>query len=247
MNELIREIYRTETVRDRAGMEHKLKANISKIEGEFLDELITSAPDISQTVEVGCAYGIASLFICSALSSREAPKHIIIDPFQHTSWHGIGILNLQRAGFNFFELVEQPSEFALPELARSRAGAFDMVFIDGIHTFDHTLLDLFYANLLIRVGGYIVIDDCVFSPVAKAVSYVANIPAYEVAGECKSNRSLKRTVARVARTVIPLSVAGYILPRNLYDYHYIRAAYTSMVALRKVAEDNRNWDWFQAF
>ena len=35
---------------------------------------------------------------------------MIIDPFQSTDWHNIGITNLKRAGFDFFELIEKPSE-----------------------------------------------------------------------------------------------------------------------------------------
>ena len=48
----------------------------------------------------------------------------------------------------------------------------DLVFIDGWHTFDYTLVDAFYANELLRVGGYLVIDDAQHSGVAKCVRYI---------------------------------------------------------------------------
>ncbi|MCH9013660.1 MAG: class I SAM-dependent methyltransferase, partial [Proteobacteria bacterium] len=120
-------------------------------------------------MEIGCAFGLSSLHICSALSGRGAAHHVIIDPFQQKHWHGIGIANLRRAGFDFFEHIEEPSEFALPALAREQSGTFDMVLIDGWHTFDHTLLDFFYANRLIRVGGYILVDDCNMPAVNRAI------------------------------------------------------------------------------
>lgn len=136
---------------------------------------------------------------------------------------------------------------ALPTLVENEAGTFDMVFIDGWHTFDHTLVDLFYANRLIKVGGYIVIDDCLWASVAKAVSYVERYPAYELHEQSASTQSYKRSIADFIRTVLPSQVAGYILPRYLYDKFYVRTLYSSMVALKKVKEDERNWDWYQSF
>jgi len=160
MNNILEEILRTGLVRDESGKTHRLRGHIDRSEGEFLFQLIRSRSDITRTMEIGCAYGISSQYICSAISGRDSAKHIIVDPFQHTDYHGTGITNLRRAGFDFFTLVETPSEIYLPELIREESGHFDLVFIDGWHTFDHTLLDLFYANRLIRTGGYIVVDDC---------------------------------------------------------------------------------------
>ena len=49
---------------------------------------------------------------------------------------------------------------------------FDLIFIDGFHTFDYTLVDLFYAILLCRIGGIIVIDDIKHAGVAQLIKYV---------------------------------------------------------------------------
>jgi len=247
MNNIIEEIYRKGIVRDELGNEYELHSSIDRSEGEFIHQLISSDPEIRKTLEVGCAYGLSSLYICSALSDRDSAKHIIIDPFQHASWHGIGISNLRRAGISFFELIEQPSEFILPEIARNEPATFDMIFIDGWHTFDHTLLDLFYANRLLKVGGYIVIDDCNWPSIAKAVSYVSKYPAYQLANQTLPKVTLKRKLANMIKYVLPPSIAGYIIPRNLYDRYYFRFIYPSMVALKKVEDDKRNWDWFEPF
>jgi len=246
VKDIIEEIYRTGVVRDGLGNEHELHSAIDVHEGEFISQLVSSDPDIRKTLEIGCAYGLSSLYICSALYGRDSVKHTIVDPNQNSGWHGIGVSNLERAGFDFFELIEKPSEFVLPDIAQNKSGAFDMVFIDGWHTFDHTLLDLFYANRLIRVGGYIVIDDCNWPSIAKAVSYFLMYPAYRL------EKRISRTTARgrladIVTAVIPPSIAGYIFPRNIYDKHYLRALYSSIVALKKVANDERSWDWFESF
>lgn len=247
MNSTIEEIFQTGTVIDRAGQSHSLHSNVDRQEGQFLFDLIDADPKIEKTLEIGCAYGLSSLHICSALSTRLAAEHWILDPFQNTQFHGIGVANLERSNFNFFRLIEEPSEFALPTIAKEQPNSFDLVFIDGWHTFDHTLLDLFYANRLLKVGGYIVVDDCGMASVSKAVSYVANYPAFKIKAQSQRSKSLTSTLKQIVKTVIPPAIAPYVLPRNLYDFYYVRTLYSSMVAFQKVAEDDRAWSWFQSF
>jgi predicted O-methyltransferase YrrM len=247
MNSIIEEIYRTGVVRDRFNNEYELHSSIDRIEGEFIFQLIKSEPDICKTLEIGCAYGLSSLFICSALSERKSARHIMIDPLQQELWNDVGVSNLQRSGFDFFELIEEGSEFILPKMAQNESGTFDLVFVDGWHTFDHTLLDLFYANLLLRKDGYLVIDDCSLPSVAKAVSYISKYPSYQIAQECPPRTEFRRALRNIITTVIPQSISGYVVPKILYDKYYIRTLFSRMVALKKVEEDERDWDWFISF
>ena len=50
------------------------------------------------TLEVGCAYGVSSRYICEALQEVSAVKHIAMDPYQYSEFEGIGLANLKRAG-----------------------------------------------------------------------------------------------------------------------------------------------------
>jgi predicted O-methyltransferase YrrM len=247
MTMIIDEIFSTGLVKDGAGKTHQLDFNIDRQEGDFLFQLIKSDPDITKTLEVGCAYGLSALHICSALADRTSASHTIVDPFQTKAYQGIGVLNLERSGYNFFKLIEEPSEFALPKLASQAEGTFDLIFIDGWHTFDHTLVDMFFANRLLRVGGYIVVDDCNMSPVAKAVAYVANYPAYKIKAQNRPLTKPVRILAQVVKTLLPDAIARFIIPRNLYDQYYVRTKYSNMVALQKVSEDSRAWNWFKPF
>ncbi len=70
-----------------------------------------------------------------------------------------------------FRLVEQPSHLALPELFRN-GERFDFVFIDGNHTFDFVLLDFFYADRMLEIGGVIGFDDLWMLAVRQVVAYV---------------------------------------------------------------------------
>ncbi len=254
MNPIIAEIYRTQQVQDAQGQHYPLQGEIDPGEGELLFQLVQSDSSIRRTLEVGCANGLASMHLCAALASRDQALHTIIDPFQSTDWHGVGISNLRRSGYDHFELIEEPSEFALPRLAQSHAGEFDLAFIDGWHTFDHTLLDLFYANRLVRVGGYIVVDDTTQPAVAKAVSYLSRYPAYKILpglAEAKYGsrrpQSWSRRMAKTLQRVVPPGLAGFVLPRVLYDRYYVRLLYPSMVVLQKISTDERSWSWFDSF
>jgi predicted O-methyltransferase YrrM len=239
------EIYRTRVVRDSSGNEYELSSGVDSEEGDYIYRLISSDNSITKTLEVGCPFGLSSLHICEALRNRPGASHTNIDPNQMDVWHGVGVANLERATIGFYRLISEPSELALPNLLRSQPESFDFIFIDGFHTFDHTMLDMFYANRLVRVGGYIVIDDCNWASVSAAVSYYMNYPAYKWLR--KPAKAPNRRVATAGRTLLPPGIAHVILPAIVYDRAYRRVRYPSMIALKKVAEDTRSWTWFKGF
>jgi len=249
MNSVLQTILQTGMVEDEAGQAYPLQSALDEAECRFLSTLIHENPDIRKTLEIGCAHGISSLCICEETRHRLSARHLIVDPEQNgDSWRGIGVTNLRRAGFTHFELLEQPSEYALPRLAQAECGSFDLVFVDGWHTFDHTLLDLFYANRLIRVGGYIVVDDYNWPAVHRAVSYVQNYPAYRFSGAAGGGSGWKRRMARLFRMVVPRRIGRFLLPQQVHEalYRY-RLGEDSIIALRKVAVDDRRWDWYEHF
>ena len=88
-------------------------------------------------------------------------------------------------------LVEERSEFALPTILTSNEGRFDFIFIDGWHTFDHTILDCFYAIRLLRVGGYLVLDDAHWRSVTRSCGILSDTRALSAsaASGCRTNIS----------------------------------------------------------
>ncbi|MCI0545826.1 MAG: class I SAM-dependent methyltransferase [Candidatus Rokubacteria bacterium] len=152
---------------------------IPREEGEFLQKLILEVkPRVS--VEVGLGYGISSLFICEALTQVQAERHIIIDPYQFPGWGGIGLHNLKEAGYDrLVDFREAPSHLALPQL-EAEGLRIDFAFIDGWHTFDYALVDFFYIDRLLRVGGVVAFDDAMYTSIRKVCRYVATNRAYTV-------------------------------------------------------------------
>ena len=244
MNELIDRIYETRTVVGKNGDRHKLKAAIDPREGRFLYDTIHNDDGIINTLEVGCAYGLSSLHICAALKERPNASHIIIDPCQNDIFDGVGIRNLNESGINFFELLEMKSEIALPALLEEKEGTVDLIFVDGWHTFDHTLLDCFYATRLLRQGGYLIVDDVSIPGVERVIDYLKNYPCYEECGSLSFNKpkSLKRNILKTLLSPLPQRTFQTLLTPRTYRRIFEDQS-LSMVALKKVKQDERTWNW----
>ena len=124
-----------------------------------------------RTLEVGLAHGLSALFIARAHKDKGGGAHVAIDPCQ-SSWFGnCGVKNLERAGLGgYVQVMEEPNYVALPGLIGAR---FQLIFIDGLHIFDHVVLDFFYSDLLLDVGGYMVFDDSKVPAVEDALRFIS--------------------------------------------------------------------------
>lgn len=250
--ELLREIYETRTVTDSAGGKHKLHSEVTRDEAELIARVIRTHR-LNRTLEIGCAYGLSALAVCDAISAAPNPSHTIIDPGQHTEWHGIGVANLRRAGYDFFRLIEEPSELALPQLLRE-GRTFQLVVIDGFHTFDQTLLDFYFSARLLDDGGFILLDDLHLPGIRKAARYIAkqpNIEVADVAAPAKFRPSWRRRLAesglRLVARLLPRSMSEEVFDDTLYHHDVDLGLTSMMIAFRKTSPDRRDSHWFQPF
>ncbi|HKI46952.1 MAG TPA: class I SAM-dependent methyltransferase [Balneolales bacterium] len=82
--------------------------------------------------------------------------HICIAPIQDE------IDLLQRYFDKFYidssktKFIVEKSEFVLPKLIQEKV---DLAFIDGRHAFPTPFLDYYYLSLMLKVNGYLIIDD----------------------------------------------------------------------------------------
>ena len=200
-------------------------------EGEFLQDLILrERPRV--TLEVGLAYGISALYICDALRRVDGTKHIVVDPAQFSLYRGLGLLNLERAGFkHLIELHNESSHQALPALERA-GRRIDFAFIDGWHTFDYCLVDFFYIDRMLKVGGVVAFDDVNMLPVRKVCRYIAKNRRYEVLTQQRG--SLARRVVR--RLCHRDPVRRFIRP-EFYEPDCDLGVSCSFTAFRKLGDD----------
>jgi predicted O-methyltransferase YrrM len=134
---------------------------------------ILVAHDAHVVIEIGLAYGNSALAIGEALCWTGATEisHIIIDPFQATSYENVGWDALKAAGVAAqCALIEEPSSIAL---ARFVADGFtaDAAFVDGSHRFHEVFVDLYFLRKLVRPGGLILLDDAEVPSVSAALRY----------------------------------------------------------------------------
>lgn len=171
INPIISKIYKTQKVELLDGTSIPLRANVHDKEGLLIYTLVKKHK-LTRCMEIGFAMGLSALHICQAFDDLEDNKMelISIDPFQDTNWKCAGIANIKRAGFEKYHTwIKDKSYSAMPKFLDKKP--FDFIFIDGWHTFDYTLVDMFYADRLLRIGGYLLIDDALHHGPSKAIAY----------------------------------------------------------------------------
>ncbi|MBX7043061.1 MAG: class I SAM-dependent methyltransferase [Ignavibacteria bacterium] len=240
MNPILEEIFEKRTTKSVDGRTVKVNAQISRHEGELIRKCIElTGAEVS--LEVGLAFGTSAMIICESLKKTERTRHYIMDPYQmyEASYGGIGLNNIRKSGFgDIIEFIDKPSQLALPELAQ-RNVTVDFAFIDGWHTFDHTLVDFFFTDKLLREGGIVILDDTDWPAISRLVSFIDSNRSYEyIAGT--PPRTYKRNVS-------PLKQAVRSKLRNITDKRHCTLPRHGATAFRKMSEDHRNWDHFQGF
>lgn len=244
MSALAEQILEQEFTYDAAGTRIPSSSSIALAQGRALTDLIRSDETIMNTMEIGCAQGVSSLFICEAMKVRPGARHTIVDPFQDKDWRGAGRAALEREGYDNYVFVEELSEILLPRMVQE-GRTFDMIFVDGNHSFEHALFDMIFSTKLLKVGGYLAVDDIGIPPVAKAFRYVEQFPCYETVQKVHAwpRSPWLAALARIG-SMIPMS--PNLLTRLPYKTHgFFRKP--RMIVLKKVAEDQRYWRRYNPF
>jgi len=245
MNPILKEIVETGCCRSESGEVFKLEYQVPVDVGEFLGSVVAEVKP-QRSLEVGLAFGISAMYICDALPKSPPPQHLVIDPGQMgPDFKGTGLYNLRRAGYgDLIEFREQPSQQALPQL-EAEGRRFDFAFIDGIHTFDHALVDFFYVDRMLRVGGVVAFDDVGWPGIHKLCRFIATNRAYRMFRCQKTalqprntlqHRALAAIAARVKKVRDVLSPEFLQPDIELGLWPGCRCA-----AFQKLGEDSRLW------
>jgi predicted O-methyltransferase YrrM len=176
---LLRQIYATSSVEARDGT--TVSPFPAGIPREHADEIMRLVREhgLTRTLETGMAYGVSTLAIGSVHQERDEGSHIAIDPGQDSRFQGIGRLNVERAGLeDRVRVLVQRADAALPQL-RDEGVRLDFGLIDGRHLFDFALLDFFYIDRMLDVGGIVAFHDTWKPGVAEVVAFVSANRAYE--------------------------------------------------------------------
>ena len=156
----------------------KLDSNINVYEACFIS-LITKLFLLKNKnkqninlLEIGFAFGTSALIFMNQLKDYKYTKtYDIVDMNQSTQWNNIGIKNLKlfidKYNINInYNLYEKDSTIILPKLKNQ----YDIIFVDGGHTYDIVKLDLYNSDKLLKINGIIILDDVLHYGVKKALT-----------------------------------------------------------------------------
>jgi predicted O-methyltransferase YrrM len=245
VNATIQQILDTQVVSDGERTYPLGHSHMDAGEGARLQRAVeATTPRVS--LEVGMAYGLSTLFICDAMR-RHAPggTHIVIDPFQRSDWHDVGRWNVRQAGFEpMVRFIEERSEFVLPRLL-SEGTVLDFALIDGWHTFDQALVEFYYINRMLRVGGIVAFDDADWPSLNRLLRFIVAYPAYEVfEGGALKGVSL---LGRLRRKVAASKRLGRLLHPSIRMPSWELNLQATCITLRKIDDDNRAIRWHPDF
>jgi predicted O-methyltransferase YrrM len=227
-----------------------LPVAIDPAEGAWLQRVVTDI-NPARSLEIGCAYGVSSLYICEALASINPAAgrgpHIVIDPFQRTQWRGIGMKHIRDAGFaSLVDFREERSEIVLPRLL-DEGVTLDFAFVDGWHTFDQVLVEFYFLNRLLSVGGVIAFDDANRRSINRVVRHALTYPAYRVYGTEREAGAEATVLGRSRRALSRVPVISGILRPDFLQRDWDLGILGTCVAIQKVADDNRSSGWDRSF
>jgi predicted O-methyltransferase YrrM len=125
-----------------------------------------------RTLEIGLAFGASATLMLAMHERVGSGEHHAVDPFQRRDWGGVALKHIEACGLaKRFTLHEEMSALALPKLVQNKA-KFGLIYVDGSHLFEEVLIDFYFSNLLLELGGVIAFDDSACGHVAKVVSFI---------------------------------------------------------------------------
>lgn len=229
MNAVIEDILRTGKVTDSTGTVHDVfPASILPKDGEAMFQL-SSAPKPLNTLELGMAYGLSTLYICQALRNNAGGAHIAVDPYQTSYYKNSGRINVERAGLTGLVTVnEQQSYKALPKLMESGL-QLDFAFVDGNHRFEFILLDFLFIDRMLNVGGHVMFHDLWMPSTRKAISFIARNRrgVYEIVPEhLQPHSSLANGLVALGKGLkqspMDIGSALYFARKRTHNYFVLR-------------------------
>lgn len=249
MNSVLAEIEKTGMMVLPSGEAIKAHSHVGSGSGRVIRHAIEVAkPKVA--CEVGLAYGVSSLYILDAMQENGGGLLIGMDPAQHDgTWRGGGLHNIQRAGYaDRYEFHEDTSQRVLPRLAEAGT-RIQFGFIDGWHTFDHTLVDFFYIDQMLDVGGVVVLDDVGYPGLRRLAHFIVSNRDYEILDfdPVPVGPSWKSGLKQVLQTALNPLVRDNFTPDERTKALECEVNKAQLIALRKRGHDLRSFDHFVTF
>lgn len=249
MNPVLQEIENTGLMLLPSGESIRVHSHVCKGSCRVIQQAIEVAKP-TLACEVGLAYGISSLYILDAMQRYGGGRLIGMDPAQYDdTWRGGGLFNLRRAGFSDrYEFHEDTSQRVLPRLVEAGT-RIQFGFIDGWHTFDHTLVDFFYIDQMLDVGGVVVLDDVGYPGLRRLTHFIITNRDYKILyyDPTPVQVSWKSKLKRIIQNELRPFIRDNFTPDAQSAALECEVDKAQLIALQKLGKDQRSFDHFVAF
>jgi len=244
MHPLLEAIYKTNQFTNSSGETVRIHSHTQKSQCEFIQSIIRNN-NFKDTLEIGFAYGISTLAIIEEVSKING-RHCVIDKFQISGWGGNGLDLIRQAGYiDNLDFFEEYCYKVLPQLMFLNK-KIDLAYIDSTKQFDWLLLNFFYIDKLLKIGGIVVFDDVDWPGIRKLLRYISRFPNYRLYGVYPENKRISLS-KKLRLTIKFFPKVKNLLKSNVVKTDYELGINAHCVALQKIDEDKRNWDWHVDF
>lgn len=141
---------------------------------DFLKANLPAAPRILETGAGNST--ISFLFLSPSRLVSIAPEAALFDRI-------FSYCETNKIVSNALEACVDGSEWVLPRMAtemRDSDQLFDFVLIDGCHNWPMAFVDFFYANYMLKPGGYMMIDDVQLHSLKELARMMSEQPGFEL-------------------------------------------------------------------
>jgi len=124
---------------------------------------LVSQCNAKQILELGFAHGVSTCYLAAAVDGVDGAMVTSIDLIESLNRDPRAEDLLERCGLqHLVQLIREPSSFTwrlMKWLEEGRRECFDLVYLDGGHTWDITGFAFFLVDRLLSPGGLLIFDD----------------------------------------------------------------------------------------
>lgn len=189
-------------------------------------------------LEIGSYFGNTTRVLAQSVADAGAGSLVTIDPYGGDRLPGI-IAGWPHylAAITSFHALNSMSYFASLEVARTATGKhapFNLIFVDGHHSYEYAMFDLLSSALYLRPGGVIVVDNVEQAGPSMAVaSFLSRYKGWRLFSQSREalDPAFPESVPGALGAIL-LSPGGVEVSQIPYKFHFYGMDRTAVGAVR---------------